>query len=81
MQFLRNLTAYTFYTTNSLNVKFLRRELYCGITGMYSGKLDVLRYSVCNDLTFIGNRIHFYFLGMFYETAYNNRVIFWYIRS
>ena len=42
---------------------------------MYTSKLDVLRDSVCDNLTILGNGIHLNLLGMLDELAHYNRVV------
>ncbi len=75
MEFLGNLTADALHTAHGLNIEFLWRELYCSVAGVYTGKLDMLRNGVSNDLTVFCHGIHLNLLGMLDELAHYDRMI------
>ena len=74
VQFPRNLTTDALDTAYRLYVQFLRRELDGGVTGVYTGKFDVLADGVCHDFAVLRHSIHLHFLGMLNELAYHNRM-------
>ena len=67
------------YSPDSFDVQFLRRELYCCVSGVYTCELDMLAYCVGNYVAVLGYSVHFYFLGMLYEAAYNYGMVFRYL--
>ena len=69
------LLTHLLYAANSFDIKFLRRELDCGIARMHAGKLDVLRYGIDLYLTVLGHGIHLYFLGKLNELGDNDRML------
>ena len=76
MQFLCNLTTDALYTAHCLNIKFLWWELDCSITRVNTSKLNMLRDSVCYNLTILCNSIHLNLLSIFNELTYHNWMVY-----
>ena len=76
MEFLSDALAHALDSPDSLAIEFLGRELDGGISGVYTCKLDVLTDGISNDFTVFGHSIHLYFLGMFNELTYDDRMVF-----
>ena len=75
MQLGSNLLGYLLDAAHGLVVELLWRELDRGIARVHTGKLDVLRDSVCYNLTLVGHGIHLNLLGTFDEAGDDHRVL------
>ena len=72
---MRNLATDTLDATHRLYIQLLRWELNRRVTGVYTGKLDVLADRIHQDLAMIGHGIHLHLLGMFDELADHHRML------
>ena len=75
IQCLGNLTADAFDATDSFHIQLLRRKLNSGITGVYTGKLNMFADCIGYDFTILRHSIHFHFLRMFDKLTYYHRML------
>ena len=75
MKFLCNLLRDSLDTANCLDIEFLRWELKCSVTRVNACELNVLRDSVCDNLTILCNAVEVNLLGVLDELTYYNRVL------
>ena len=81
MQFLCYLLAHALDSAHGLAIEFLRRELDGGVTGVYTGKLDMFRNGVSDNLAVACHCVHLHLLGMLDELAYHHGVILTHVGS
>ena len=81
MQLLGNLLADALDASDCLTVKFLGRELDCGVTGMDSCKLDVLGNRIFHHFAILGNGIKLDLFRSLHKLGNNHRILFGYLGS
>ena len=71
VQLTGNLAADALDAAHRLHIQLLWRELDSGVTGMHSGKLDMLTDGVRDNLSILRHSIHLHLLGMLNELAHH----------